>query len=134
MITSEAVLTPQESYSYIKALVAIACADGTVSDKEREYIEIQAAIAGVKVDSWSLSPLSELQDKGSLSPQAKALLIRDAIVLAHIDGSYDESERNVLFSIADTINFPREKVILLETWFQDYCEVLKKGIALLEGN
>jgi tellurite resistance protein len=91
----------------LKALVAIAWADGRFADEESEIVE--AMIDTLRVDAegaeliraYSKTPRT-LDDVpvAELDAGDRQKLFRHAVILSHIDGRQDDSERSLILEVA----------------------------------
>ncbi len=91
----------------LKALVAIAWADGRLDDEESEIIE--AMVSRLEVSEQGAAWLREyaktprtLDDVpvAELTVPERAELLRHAVILSHIDGGQDGDERALLAAVA----------------------------------
>lgn len=102
-------MTPNEE-AMLKALVAIAWADGSFADEENEILGAMLDTLGVKGEDadtirlYAKTPRT-LDDVpvAELDADDRAMLFRHAVILSHIDGTEDESERAALASIAEKL-------------------------------
>ena len=112
--------TPKEAKVYLKALLIVANADGDISDKEKRFLQSQASLLGVEISDYlpfDSQDLFFIHDNDFLEIHKKVLL-RDSIILANIDDSYDEQEKLRIRQIADQLNMDHHVVDLLEDWYQ----------------
>lgn len=104
--------------AYLRLLVAIAFADGVVHDLERAFIDRQAAIHGIdpqtlwKQGATDIAALDRLD--ASTSRTTRRSVIRDCILLSHIDGVYDASERAAVRAAAARLQIDDATLTALE--------------------
>lgn len=104
----------------LKALVAIAWADGRFADEESEVVE--AMIATLKlgsegadlIRSYAKEPRS-LDDVpvADLGTEDRTTLFRHAVILSHIDGGQDDDERALLIAVAARLGIADEEAARL---------------------
>jgi tellurite resistance protein len=100
---------------YLRALAVVAHADGHLHEREREFIEEQARLFGIDMAPlWEQAhDLSFLQGIHA-SERTKAAILRDAIVLANIDGEYHEQEQKKVREIAALLHMDEQAVLRAE--------------------
>ncbi len=104
----------------VKALVAVAWADGKVEQSERDVIEGLLAAFQVPEDEaralreWAADPRSlEDIDLTELSAQDRRLLLQHAVVVTYVDGEQSEQESALLRSLAERLHVPEEEATSL---------------------
>lgn len=115
---------------YIRALVAVAAADG-IADEEVDYIESQAGMLGVDAGPLLAAPVSLRGLSSVASVITRRLAYRDCFVLASIDGPPNPSERRVLDELREALGLDATLAARIEDWMLRYSSVLAEGEALL---
>lgn len=120
--------------SYLKTIIAVASADGEVHEKEREFINVQAQVLSLNSeDYWRHSE----HDLGFLSgvemsrPTCMTIL-RDCIVLGHLDGDFTETERTKVYDVASLLGRSKSEVDAIETWLKSLWAVMEEGNRLFQ--
>ena len=112
-------MKPNEE-TMLKALVAIAWADGRFADEESEIVE--AMIATLKVDAEGAAFIRDyaktprtLDDVpvAELSNEERATLLRHAVILTHIDEGQDERERTLIVSVVQKLGISADDAVTL---------------------
>jgi tellurite resistance protein len=100
----------------LKALVAVAWADGRVDGEESEVIE--ALISSFELGPTDAQSIRDYaRTKRSLSDVAltelsasdRRLLLQHAVILTYIDGEQTDREREVLGDLVKTLRLPEEE-------------------------
>lgn len=114
--------------TYLSTLASLAHSDGDLHEKEVEFIYIQAEIANISPEEVfdSHQDISDGQ-LISLPPSLKKILIRDALVLAYIDGDVSKDEREMLRTISKKLEIDDENVNAIENWLIKYWQILEEG-------
>ena len=90
--------------AYLSALVAIARADKLIHERERAYIETQARLLGVNLEElWAAPSLEQVLEEHDLDTATREAILRDTIVLSHIDGEVSADEREAIAEVAATL-------------------------------
>lgn len=130
----ENVLTQFESFdseAYLQALVIIAKADG-IDQREIDFINLQSQLLCIDpAKYWDDETGLSQFDQSNLSYMTKMAIIRDCIVIAHIDGDYADIERNAILEIADKFGLEESNVVDMENWLKEYWQIIEKGKNLL---
>ncbi len=95
---------PVDARVYLTALLAVAHADGDLHAHERAYIDRQARILGVDLSTLDRhgDVVAYVGDHEVMESTAQAIL-RDALLLASVDGEYDAAERAQLVALSDAL-------------------------------
>lgn len=129
MIEVAQIIEGFEAEVYLKALIAVAQADG-VSSSERDFIQNQATLLGV--DEVNFEMMISLDDlSNQINAVTRRIIVRDCIVLATVDGDYTENERRRIAGIAEALGVTPERTAQLENWLQQYSDLLEEGQRLL---
>ena len=127
MITIKECIADLEKESYIQALVAIANIDGLLQ-QEKDYVNFQAGILDLDPEPyWSkVNDVNDI-DFSNVSEATKRLILRDAIVIAHIDSEYSQEEISFVNELATQMELPEDLVPKIESWLLDYWAILEEG-------
>ena len=108
----------QELGEYVAALVCVAKADNDFSEVERQFIEGVVTLYGAELPSVNAKKMiaeaigRHLEDIGSVfkhEPVKSRMLVRDLIILGHVDGKYTDDERCVVHKLAESLNIPQDE-------------------------
>jgi len=123
-----------DANAYLKALIAVALADGGMAPEEMNFIEIQAKLLALDLDRLLREPEQNLKKLAHRLPhKTKMIIIRDCISMAHMDAEYAESERKRILEIAQELDLGAEEVTSWEEWLLEYWAVLERGDRLIDG-
>lgn len=130
---------------YLRALAVVAYADGHLHEREREFIEEQARLFGIEVAPlWEQAHDLSFLEGITTSERTKAAILRDAVMLAHIDGEYHAEERKKVREIAAKLQMDEGAVLRAEqeaprssppllvsdkapAWLKEYWAIAAKG-------
>ncbi|MGB0515896.1 MAG: hypothetical protein ACPHJE_02425 [Poseidonia sp.] len=131
--------SPQERMRYAQVLVYIAAADGALVREEIAVIEAMMGRAmmhpesRITVRSGFEQPIPLDQSLADLEPEFTQMILRDAALVAAVDGAYDRKELAALRKIAKKANVsPKQLSDLLDwvtegwNWFEQGTEILDK--------
>ena len=131
--------SPQERMRYAQVLVYIAAADGALVREEIAVIEAMMGRAmmhpesRITVRSGFEQPIPLDQALADLEPEVTQMILRDAALVAAVDGAYDRKELAALRKIAKKANVsPKQLSDLLDwvtegwNWFEQGTEILDK--------
>ena len=131
--------SPQERMRYAQVLVYIAAADGALVREEIAVIEAMMGRAmmhpesRITVRSGFEQPIPLDQSLADLEPEFTQMILRDAALVAAVDGAYDRKELAALRKIAKKANVsPKQLSNLLDwvtegwNWFEQGTEILDK--------
>jgi len=114
--------SPQERVRYAEILVYIAAADGELVREEIAVIEAMMGRAmihpesRVTVRSGFEQPIPLEQSLADLDVSFAQLILRDAALVAAVDGDYDRRELTALRKIAKTANVSSKQLSILLDW------------------
>ncbi|MGB1419479.1 MAG: hypothetical protein ACPG7K_01730 [Poseidonia sp.] len=124
---------------YAQVLVYIAAADGALVREEIAVIEAMMGRAmmhpesRITVRSGFEQPIPLDQSLADLEPEFTQMILRDAALVAAVDGAYDRKELAALRKIAKKANVsPKQLSDLLDwvtegwNWFEQGTEILDK--------
>jgi uncharacterized membrane protein YebE (DUF533 family) len=130
MITIQECIADLEKESYIQTLVAIARIDGLLQ-QEKDYVNFQAGILDIDSEPyWSKTIDIDDIDFSNVSETTKRLILRDAIVIAHIDSEYSQEEISFVNELATQMKLPEDLVSKIESWLLEYWAILEEGSEL----
>lgn len=131
--------SPQERMRYAQVLVYIAAADGALVREEIAVIEAMMGRAmmhpesRITVRSGFEQPIPLDQSLADLEPEFTQMILRDAALVAAVDGAYDRKELAALRKIEKKANVsPKQLSDLLDwvtegwNWFEQGTEILDK--------
>lgn len=118
-----------DPHFYLRALVAVAVADGLHPDEEA-FVRSQAEMLGVDAEGLFAAPADVSAVVGP-NPLSCRLAYRDCFVLACIDGPPNERERAILGALQRALGLTPELAARIEDWMTRYSELLAEGEALL---
>ncbi|WP_207688815.1 TerB family tellurite resistance protein [Desulfonema limicola] len=119
--------------AYLHALIIIAKADG-IDQREVDFINLHSSLLGIDPSEyWKEDTDFSEFDSANLSRMTKMAIIRDCIVIAHIDGDYADVERKAITEIASRFGLKESDVVSMENWLKEYWQILEKGKLLLTG-
>ena len=116
-------LLPAEKKSYLKILMAMACADGVIHENEKKILDFYGKKVGLKEDEIE-EILKNPKSVKLIIPKTfdvKFDQLYDLATIMLIDGSEGEIEKKVFHSIANTFEFNAEQASSL-------FDMLKNGI------
>ena len=117
--------SPQERVRYAEILVYIAAADGELVREEIAVIEAMMGRAmihpesRVTVRSGFEQPIPLEQSLADLDTSFAQLILRDAALVAAVDGDYDRRELTALRKIAKTANVSPKQLSVLLDWVNE---------------
>lgn len=118
-------LSEQEIDTYFRVLVRYASHDG-VHATEKAYVTAQAQVLGYDTAPlWAADFAQPSFD--SLTSTLKKIILRDALVLAHIDGEYSEKEALGLRTLCQAMKLDERVLEDIESWLDDLSHVLARG-------
>ena len=129
-----AVSGDMDGSKYLKTIIAVAHADGSVPEKEREFIDMQAQLLSLNPASYWDHPEPDLTflNDANMSRQTCMTIIRDCIVLGHVDRNFDEMERAKVNDIASMLGLKTSDVQAVEEWLKELWAVMEKGTRLFQ--
>jgi len=114
--------SPQERVRYAEILVFIAAADGALVREEIAMIEAMMGRAMIHPESRITvrrgfeQPIPLEQSLADLDPVFAQLILRDAALVAAVDGDYDRKELTALRKIAKAAEVTPAQLSLLLDW------------------
>jgi len=121
--------------TYVRILVAIAKADKENGPPEFDYVRRQADRLGLDSEHFfrntDKSFLIERQKVGRLTA---LVILKDAIVLASLDGNLSLPERMKIYTYAERLDISRSDVDLLEKLIAEYRQLDIRWQQLVTGS
>ena len=114
--------SPQERVRYAEILVFIAAADGALVREEIAMIEAMMGRAmihpesRIKVRGGFEQPIPLEQSLADLDPAFAQIILRDASLVAAVDGDYDRKELTALRKIAKAADVNPKQLSQLLDW------------------
>ena len=113
---------------YIATLSKLAHSDG-LHPSERDLLDHHAEQFGIDLSSLPDVP----EDLTELPWATRALVYRDAVMLALADENVSSEEREYLADLAERMKISAETAESISTWVKDYGELLERLDALVTG-
>lgn len=132
-------LSADEKLLFLKPLLAMIKADGRIDDKERELAHELARLYDVAGCS---EVLKNPQPKSMLLNEMKALagnrkkamlLLRELLIIAHIDDDFDEKEMSFVEEAARALEIDERLVLELNQLILDYKLLQVRAGKIMEG-
>lgn len=132
-------LNADEKLLFLKSLLAMIKADGRIDDKERELAHELARLYDV---SGCSEVLKNPQPKSMLLNEMKALagnrkkamlLLRELLIIAHIDDDFDEKEMSFVEEAARALEIDERLVLELNQLILDYKFLQVRAGKIMEG-
>ena len=107
--------------TYVKILVAIAKADKENGPPEFEYVRRQAERLGLDSEHFFRNTdKSFLLERQSVNRLTALVILKDAIMLASLDGNFSLPERMKIYTYAERLDIARNDVDALEKLIDEY--------------
>jgi tellurite resistance protein len=107
--------------TYVKILVAIAKADKENGPPEFEYVRRQAERLGLDSEHFFRNTdKSFLLERQSVNRLTALVILKDAIMLASLDGNFSLPERMKIYTYAERLDIARNDVDTLEKLIDEY--------------
>ena len=126
--------------AYVGVLIHVAASDGDLVREESAAIEAAMGRAMIRPSQREqLRPqLVQQSELGhlleQLSEDACKVVLRDAMIIAAVDGDYHESELEVIKEIAKAGGVGKKELKSLFTWVEDGWRWMARGRAILGVN
>ena len=127
----------QERMRYAQVLVYIAAADGALVREEIAMIEAMMGKAmmhpesRITVRSGFEQPIPLEQSLADLEPEFAQIMLRDAALVAAVDGDYDRKELTALRKIAKVAKVSPAQLSDLLDWVSEGWNWFEKGTDIL---
>ena len=120
--------------TYVRILVAIAKADKDNGPPEFEYVRRQADRLGLDSEHFFRNTdKSFLIERQSASRLTALVILKDAIVLASLDGNLSLPERMKIYTYAEKLDISRNDVDMLEKLIGEYRQLDNRWQQLVTG-
>lgn len=107
--------------TYLSILIAIAKSDKGNGPPEFEFVRRQADRLGLDYDYFfEQTDKSYLISKQTISRLTALVVIKDAIMLASMDGNFSLPEKQRVYEYAEKLDIARKDVDRIEKLIQDY--------------
>ena len=133
-------LPESERFAYARVLAAIARSDDEITIEEMAMFEQRLGTALLSPGQRNVIrqssksdpiPLPELLE--DIGPEGGKLALRDAVMMAAVDGNVDDDERANLDLIAKELGISDESVEKLLAWTMNGYAWMQEGFDLLES-
>lgn len=136
MITLNIDLTDDiDAVFYLKVLVTLAKGDdGQIDAQELAFIRAQADLLAADVLPFLDDGQHFIDFTKPIAPPSRETalaIVRDGIALGYINGDFRAEQKDVLYSVAESMGLVQQDVDAVEEWLQEFWAVLKKGNDLL---
>ena len=120
--------------TYVRILVAIAKADKDNGPPEFEYVRRQADRLGLDSEHFFRNTdKSFLIERQNASRLTALVILKDAIVLASLDGNLSLPERMKIYTYAEKLDISRNDVDVLEKLIGEYRQLDNRWQQLVTG-
>ena len=110
-----------DAHTYIRILVAIAKADKDNGPPEYAFVRRQAQQLGLDYDHFMRSTDNRFFiEKQTVSRLTALVVLKDAIMLASLDGNFSLPEKQRVYDYAAKLDIARKDVDALEALIGDY--------------
>jgi uncharacterized tellurite resistance protein B-like protein len=100
-----------EAQEVVRALAAVAAADGAILVREELFLEEFAIKHGVGAHAWIATPLDEVALARAVSePDKRREVVALCLEMAHADHAYADSERDMIHRIAAALGISDAEV------------------------
>jgi uncharacterized tellurite resistance protein B-like protein len=121
--------------TYVRILVAIAKADKENGPPEFDYVRRQADRLGLDSEHFFRNTdKSFLIDRQKVGRLTALVILKDAIVLASLDGNLSLPERMKIYTYAERLDISRSDVDMLEKLIAEYRQLDIRWEQLVSGN
>jgi len=130
--------TPQELVRYAEVLVFIAAADGELVREEIAIIESMMGRAmihpesRIKIRAGFEQPIPLEQSLANLESAFVQFILRDAALVAAVDGDYDRKELQALRKIAKAAGVSSTQLSNLLDWVSEGWSWFENGLKMFE--
>jgi len=109
-------LTDRQKQSFLALATKVVMADGEVVPKENVTLDVRVAEMGGNIKA----PPDEIYGAANTSifdtPQARAILVLELMVIAYSDDEYHEDERPIIHDLIEEYGFTPDQVARFEDW------------------
>lgn len=120
--------------TYVRILVAIAKADKDNGPREFEYVRKQAERLGLDSDHFFQNTDKTFRiEKQKVSRLTALAVLKDAIMLASMDGNFSLPEREKVYNYGEKLDIARTDLDILETLIKEYRQLDNRWQQLVAG-
>jgi tellurite resistance protein len=120
--------------TYVRILVAIAKADRENGPPEFEYVHRQAKRLGFDSEHFFRNTDKSFAiEKQNVNRLTALVILKDAIMLASMDGNFSLPERKKVYTYAEKLDIPRSDVDALEQLIGEYRQLYDRWTRLTDG-
>jgi len=120
--------------TYLRILVALAKADKDNGPPEFNYVRRQADLLGLDSEHFFRNTdRNFFIERQSVSRLTALVILKDAIVLASLDGNFSLPERGKIYGYAEKLDIARSDLDLLEKLVSDYRQLNHRWLQLVAG-
>jgi len=109
-------LTDRQKQSFLALATKVVMADGEVVPKENVTLDVRVAEMGGSIKA----PPDEIYGAANTSifdtPQARAILVLELMVIAYSDDEYHDDERPIIHDLIEEYGFTPDQVARFEDW------------------
>jgi uncharacterized tellurite resistance protein B-like protein len=133
-------LDEQSREAYVGVLIHVAAADGDLVREESAAIEAAMGRAMIRPKQREkmrpkLTEQGDLEKLlGQLSEDACKVVLRDAMIIAAVDGDYHDAELKIIRDIAKAGGVSKKELESLFTWVDDGWRWMARGRGILGVN
>lgn len=110
-----------DGHTYIRMLIAIAKADPDNGPPEFDFVRRQANNLNLDYDGYLASTEKTFAiEKQAVSRRTALTILKDAILLASLDGNFSLPEKQRVYTYAEKMDVPRADVDAIETIIDDF--------------
>lgn len=132
-------LTPEERQIFLKAMLHMIKIDGRVDERERKLAHELFNIYNLDISEEVFKLLQNRDNilneiKMTIKERKKALLLlRELLIIAHVDDDFDEKEMLFVEQVAQVLNIDENVVLELNQLILDYKLWQQKYSKIMEG-
>ena len=120
--------------TYVRILVAIAKADRDNGPPEFAYVHRLAHRLGFDSEHFFRNTDKNFKlEKQNVNRLTAMVILKDAIILASMDGNFSLPERKKVYTYAEKLDIPRTDVDQLETLIGEYRRLNQHWLDLVKG-
>ena len=123
--------------AYVGVLICVAAADGDLVREESAAIEAAMGRAMIRPNQrermrpWLITPPDVEELLNEMSQDAKRVVLRDAIIIAAVDGDYHASELEIIQTISKSAKVRHSELEQLFAWLEEGWRWMAEGRGIL---
>jgi len=131
-------LTNEDKKNFLRAIASIIRADGDVDEAEKAYLATTASAYGLPEKSvtevLNPPPLEQIIDalKKVKSARARRYLVRELVSVALTDGSIDDDEMDIVYSIGEALGVAENRMDEMLEWALEGYQWQLDGLRLVK--